>query len=215
MSSLCLARKPPIRPGSQHERSWTRTGYIAWILSQAPVYSETGFAVVIDDAVREADMDQFLPHLGGRPVRRVVLIPSLEIALAPNLNRNHSIRRSWNPTRGGSTRCLSRVAVPRMVGALSIPPKSVPRPPRPHYSEGRTRVASRDTEKLPDANSHPRRAKLPVSRSEWATLSRENNRSGVEQWSGSFRNPRFIVQDVPKLSGNMRRRSSAGRAAVS
>jgi len=31
-------------------------------------------------------------------------------------------------------------------------------------------------------------------------LIEENNRSRVNQWRGSFRNPRFVVQDVPNHS---------------
>lgn len=57
-------------------------------------YSDAGFAVVIDDVVREADMDQFVPYLHGRPARKVVLVPSLEVALARNLNRTN---KSFDP----------------------------------------------------------------------------------------------------------------------
>ena len=60
-------------------------------------YSDADFAVVIDDVVREADMDQFLPYLRGRPTRKVVLVPSLEVALARNLNRTKQIIRSGDP----------------------------------------------------------------------------------------------------------------------
>ena len=40
-------------------------------------YADSGFAVVIEDVVREADMNQFTPHLGDRPLRKVLLLPSL------------------------------------------------------------------------------------------------------------------------------------------
>jgi chloramphenicol 3-O-phosphotransferase len=50
-------------------------------------YSDGGFAVVIDDVVREQDMDQFVPHLAGRPLTKVVLIPSLDVALSRNRAR--------------------------------------------------------------------------------------------------------------------------------
>ena len=57
-------------------------------------YSDAGFAVVIDDVVREADMDQFLPYLRGRPPRKIVLVPRLEVALARNRNRTN---KSFDP----------------------------------------------------------------------------------------------------------------------
>src|SRR5439155_21453470 len=46
-------------------------------------------------------------------------------------------------------------------------------------------------------------------------LSRENNRIGLSNWGGSLVNTRALVHDVPKSLVNPRRRSSAGRAAVS
>lgn len=58
-------------------------------------YGDAGFTVVMDDVVREADMEQFLPHLGGRNVAKVALIPRLEIALERNrLRRN----KTFNPS---------------------------------------------------------------------------------------------------------------------
>jgi chloramphenicol 3-O-phosphotransferase len=52
-------------------------------------YSDEGFAVVIDDVVREEDVDQFTRHLAGRPVTKVALIPSLDVALARNRDRTN------------------------------------------------------------------------------------------------------------------------------
>lgn len=52
-------------------------------------YSDQGFAVVIDDVAREADMPQFMLHLVGRRVTKVVLVPSLEVALARNRSRTN------------------------------------------------------------------------------------------------------------------------------
>jgi adenylate kinase family enzyme len=52
-------------------------------------YSDQGFAVVIDDVAREADMSQFMPHLAGRPLTKVVLVPRLEVALERNRDRTN------------------------------------------------------------------------------------------------------------------------------
>jgi predicted kinase len=52
-------------------------------------YSDEGFAAVIDDVVREEDMDQFVSHLGGRPLTKVALVPSLDVALARNRIRTN------------------------------------------------------------------------------------------------------------------------------
>ena len=52
-------------------------------------YSDESFAAVIDDVVREEDMQQFMPHLAGRPLTKVVLVPRLEVALARNRTRTN------------------------------------------------------------------------------------------------------------------------------
>jgi len=52
-------------------------------------YSDEGFVVVIDDVVREEDVDQFARHLAGRPLTKVALIPRLDVALARNRQRTN------------------------------------------------------------------------------------------------------------------------------
>jgi len=52
-------------------------------------YSDEGFAVVIDDVVREEDVDQFTRHLDGRTLTKVALIPTLDVALARNRDRTN------------------------------------------------------------------------------------------------------------------------------
>lgn len=47
-------------------------------------HSDAGFAVVIDDVLREVDMEQLTSHLRGHPVRKVLLSPPLGVALARN-----------------------------------------------------------------------------------------------------------------------------------
>ena len=57
----------------------------------AVLYADAGFAVVIDDVVREADMLDFLPHLDGRPITKVLLSPRLEVALERNRTRTNKM----------------------------------------------------------------------------------------------------------------------------
>jgi len=52
-------------------------------------YSDEGFTVVIDDVVREEDIDQFTRHLAGRPLTKVALLPSLDVVLARNHDRTN------------------------------------------------------------------------------------------------------------------------------
>ncbi len=52
-------------------------------------YSDQGFAVVIDDVVREEDIDQFTRHLSGRPLTKVALIPRLDVTLVRNRDRTN------------------------------------------------------------------------------------------------------------------------------
>jgi len=52
-------------------------------------YADSGFAVVIDDVVREADLPQFMPHLRGRAPRKVLLRPSLSEATRRNRERTN------------------------------------------------------------------------------------------------------------------------------
>jgi len=50
-------------------------------------YSDAGFTVVIDDVIWRERAEQHFPDLGGRPLRKVVLLPALEVALARNRTR--------------------------------------------------------------------------------------------------------------------------------
>jgi chloramphenicol 3-O-phosphotransferase len=52
-------------------------------------YSDEGFAAVIDDVVREEDIGHFTRHLSGRPLTKVALVPSLDVALARNSDRTN------------------------------------------------------------------------------------------------------------------------------
>lgn len=52
-------------------------------------YSDEDFVVVIDDVVREEDMDQFSAYLAERPLTKVLLVPRLDVVLARNRNRTN------------------------------------------------------------------------------------------------------------------------------
>ncbi len=52
-------------------------------------YVASGFTVVIDDVVREADMPQFLPHMGGLTPRKVLLSPSIFVVHRRNSQRTN------------------------------------------------------------------------------------------------------------------------------
>jgi chloramphenicol 3-O-phosphotransferase len=55
----------------------------------ATLYADAGYAVVIDDVVREADVDQFMPHLGAHPIRKVLLTPRIDVAIERNRSRRN------------------------------------------------------------------------------------------------------------------------------
>ena len=52
-------------------------------------YVGSGFTVVIDDVVRESDMQQFLPHLNGLMPRKVLLSPSIFVVHRRNAQRTN------------------------------------------------------------------------------------------------------------------------------
>ena len=55
----------------------------------AAIYAAAGFAVAIDDVIHEADAENLVALLGPRPVRKILLQPSLEVALARNTARTN------------------------------------------------------------------------------------------------------------------------------
>ena len=52
-------------------------------------YVDEGFTVVMDDVVREADMPQYLPYLGGLVPRKVLLSPSIFVVHRRNAQRTN------------------------------------------------------------------------------------------------------------------------------
>jgi cytidylate kinase len=79
-------------------------------------YVNSGFTVVIDDVVKEADMPQFLPYLGGLTPRKVLLSPSIFVVHRRNSQRTN---------KSFDTKILEPVAT-RMHGQLlaGCPPEA-------------------------------------------------------------------------------------------
>lgn len=79
-------------------------------------YVPNGFSVVIDDVVREADLPQYLPHLGGIAPRKVLLSPSIFVVHRRNAQRTN---------KSFDTKILEPVAT-RMHGQLlaGCPPEA-------------------------------------------------------------------------------------------
>jgi predicted kinase len=82
-------------------RDWVRSGFsspVEWTAETgrqfalarrgaariAADYAEAGFVAVLDDVVRESDLDQYTNYLGNTKLRKVLLNPSLETILARN-----------------------------------------------------------------------------------------------------------------------------------
>jgi predicted kinase len=72
-----------VRSGQASPLDWSDETTLQFELARrnaarmAADYADAGFAAVIEDVVREADMDQFTLHLGDRRLRKVLLLPSL------------------------------------------------------------------------------------------------------------------------------------------
>jgi len=52
-------------------------------------YIANGFTVVMDDVIKEADLGQLLPHLGGLVPRKVLLSPSIFVVHRRNAQRTN------------------------------------------------------------------------------------------------------------------------------
>jgi hypothetical protein len=84
-----------VRSGLASPLDWTADTELQFELARrsaaraAADYADSGFAVVIDDVVREADMRLFLPHLGGRSPRKILLRPTLAEAIRRNRERTN------------------------------------------------------------------------------------------------------------------------------
>ena len=99
--ALCRRFEQAVHIPVDDIRDWVRSGFaspVEWtaettrqfVLARrgaariASDYSEAGFVAVLDDAVRESELDQYTDYLGRTELRKVLLNPSLEIVLARN-----------------------------------------------------------------------------------------------------------------------------------
>jgi len=82
-------------------RDWVRSGFASQVRWTAETsrqfalarrgaariafdYSAPGFVAVLDDVVRESELEQYADYLGNAELRKVLLTPSLDIVLARN-----------------------------------------------------------------------------------------------------------------------------------
>src|SRR5207247_3138164 len=82
-------------------RDWVRSGFsspVEWTAETsrqfalarrgaariAADYADAGFVAVLDDVLRQSQLDQYTNYLGNTPLRKVLLNPSLETVLARN-----------------------------------------------------------------------------------------------------------------------------------
>jgi len=99
--ALCRRFQQAVHIPVDDIRDWVRSGFaspVEWtaettrqfVLARrgaariASDYSDAGFVAVLDDVVRESELDQYTDYIGKIELRRVLLNPSLEIVLARN-----------------------------------------------------------------------------------------------------------------------------------
>jgi predicted kinase len=99
--ALCRAFPLAVHIPVDDIRDWVRSGFsspVEWdaettrqfVLARrgaariAADYLDAGFVVIIDDVIRESDLDQYTDYFGDADLRKVLLNPSLETVLARN-----------------------------------------------------------------------------------------------------------------------------------
>ena len=79
-----------VRSGFSSPVEWTAETSRQFVLARrgaariAADYADAGFVAVVDDVVRELELDQYTDHLGNSKLRKVLLNPRLETVLARN-----------------------------------------------------------------------------------------------------------------------------------
>ncbi len=79
-----------VRSGFASPVEWTAETTRQFVLARrgaakiAADYSDAGFIAVLDDVVRESEIEQYTDYLGKTELRKVLLNPSLDIVLARN-----------------------------------------------------------------------------------------------------------------------------------
>ena len=84
-----------VRTGLASPLEWNQDTALQFAIARrnaarlAADYLASGFTVVIDDVVREADMPQFLPYLEGIAPRKILLSPSIFVVHRRNAQRTN------------------------------------------------------------------------------------------------------------------------------
>ena len=79
-----------VRSGFASPVEWTAETTRQFVLARrgaariAADYSDAGFVAVVDDVVRESEIEQYTDYMGKTELRKVLLNPSLETVLARN-----------------------------------------------------------------------------------------------------------------------------------
>jgi predicted kinase len=79
-----------VRSGFANPVEWTAETTRQFVLARrgaariAADYSDSGFVAVLDDIVRESQLEQYTDYLGETELQKVLLNPSLETVLARN-----------------------------------------------------------------------------------------------------------------------------------
>lgn len=79
-----------VRSGRASPLAWTDEATRQFALARrsaariAKDYADAGFVVALDDVVRHPHLSQYTDHLEGRPLRTVLLAPSLAVVLTRN-----------------------------------------------------------------------------------------------------------------------------------
>ena len=112
--SIALCRRFPraVHIPVDDIRDWVRSGFsspVEWTAETdrqfalarrgaarvAADYADAGFVAVLDDVVRESDLDQYTHYLGNSAIRKVLLSPTLETVLVRNAAPG---RKPFDPT---------------------------------------------------------------------------------------------------------------------
>ena len=100
-AALCRRFEQAVHIPVDDIRDWVRSGFaspVEWtaettrqfVLARrgaariAADYADAGFNVIVDDVIRESDLAQYTNYLGNADLRKVLLSPSLDSALARN-----------------------------------------------------------------------------------------------------------------------------------
>ena len=99
--ALCRRFEQAVHIPVDDIRDWVRSGFaspVEWTSEtgrqfalarrgaarMAADYADAGFVAIVDDVVRESDLNQYTDYIGNAELRKVLLNPSLDAVLARN-----------------------------------------------------------------------------------------------------------------------------------